>query len=424
MPTENHVRIPRYGKHATGQAVVRLNGKDYYLGKYGSAAAREKYDRLIQEWLSHGRNLSGSNERSTVERLILAYWRHCEQHYRKPDGTPTSELDLIRMALRPVRALYGGTSAADFGPLALKAVRQRMIESKWCRNVVNEMVGRVKRMFRWGVENELIPSSIYHGLQAVTGLRRGRSEARETLPVRPVPEPMIEAIKPHVSKPVHAMIDLQLLTGMRPGEVCLLRPCNIDMSNPVWVYRPDSHKTEHYGHQREIYFGPQAQAIIKQFLHLDTQAYLFSPLAAREERFRAMRADRKTKVQPSQVNRRKARPKRLPGDHYDVSSYRRAIAYACEHVFPLPEHLGLRPGETKEAWRARLTNEERAAVRAWRKEHHWNPNRLRHNAGTKLRRKHGVEMARILLGHATAFTTEIYAEADRAQAQEVMAKIG
>ncbi|MBM4069907.1 MAG: site-specific integrase [Planctomycetes bacterium] len=424
MPTESHVRIPRYGKHATGQAVVRLSGRDHYLGKYGSTAARDKYDRLIQEWLSHGRSLPGLSERFTISRLILAYWRHCEEHYRKADGTPTSELDLVKLALRPVRELYGDTDAGDFGPLALKAVRERMIERKWCRNVINKMVGRVKQMFRWAVENEIVSSSVYHGLQAVTGLRRGRTKARETTPVRPVPEPMIEAVKPHVSKAVSAMIDLQLLTGMRPGEVCPLRACDIDMTNPVWVYRPESHKTEHHGHLREIFFGPQAQAIIKQFLRLDTQAYLFSPWEAREERFQAMRVVRKTKVQPSQANRRKAQPKRLPRDHYDDSSYRRAIAYACERAFPLPENLGPRLGETKKAWLARLTEEERAAVRAWRKQHRWNPHRLRHNAGTKLRRQYGVELARIILGHATAFTTEIYAEADRAQAQDVMAKIG
>ena len=55
---------------------------------------------------------------------------------------------------------------------------------------------------------------------------------------------------------------------------------------------------------------------------------------------------------------------------------------------------------------------------------HWHPHQLRHNAATNLRREFGIELARIILGHATAFTTEIYAEADRQQAMEVVAKIG
>jgi site-specific recombinase XerD len=49
---------------------------------------------------------------------------------------------------------------------------------------------------------------------------------------------------------------------------------------------------------------------------------------------------------------------------------------------------------------------------------------LRHNAATNLRKEFGVELARIILGHATAFTTEIYAEADRMQAMEVIGKVG
>ena len=142
-----------------------------------------------------------------------------------------------------------------------------------------------------------------------------------------------------------------------------------------------------------------------------------------------MREKRKTKVQPSQINRKKKKPKKLPGEHYDVAAYRRAIAYACVRAFPLPKHLApqVRPDgkrETVKAWQARLTTEEKAAIRAWKREHSWHPHQLRHNAATGLRKQFGVERARIILGHTTAFTTEIYAEADRQQAMEVIGKIG
>jgi hypothetical protein len=80
--------------------------------------------------------------------------------------------------------------------------------------------------------------------------------------------------------------------------------------------------------------------------------------------------------------------------------------------------------ETRREWFARLTPDEKAEIKAWRREHSWHPNQLRHNAATRLRKEFGVELARIILGHATAFTTEIYAEADRAQAMEVIAKVG
>ena len=55
---------------------------------------------------------------------------------------------------------------------------------------------------------------------------------------------------------------------------------------------------------------------------------------------------------------------------------------------------------------------------------HWHPHQLRHNAATALRREHGIEVARIILGHRSAAITEVYAEVDHARAIDVMAKIG
>jgi integrase len=406
MPNPKASRIPTYCKHrGTGQAVVYLNGRSVYLGKYGSPASKQEYERIIQEWLAHGRRLPGGDD-LTVNELILAWWEHCRRHYRHDDGTPTSELSCIKMALRPLKVLYGGTLARDFGPLALKAVRQKMIEADLCRGVINHHIDRVKRLFKWATENEMIPPSVFHGLQAVAGLRRGRSEARETGPVQPVPEAFVNAALPHLAPPPRAMVQLQLLTAMRPGEVCRMRGCDLDVTGAVWVYRPESHKTQHLGHRREIYLGPRAQEVVRPLLKTDLQAYLFSPWEAREWRFQEMRRRRKTKVQPSQASRRRKNPKRLPRDRYDTVTYRQAITYAC-------------------AAADRQAHEENPEVPADEVlVPAWGPHRLRHNAATNLRKEFGVELARIILGHATAFTTEIYAEADRQQAMEVIAKIG
>jgi hypothetical protein len=80
-----------------------------------------------------------------------------------------------------------------------------MIESDWSRNYVNDCIGRLKRLFRWAVENELVPPSAYHGLQAVPGLRRGRTEARETAPVKPVPAAFYAAVLSKVGREVRAL---------------------------------------------------------------------------------------------------------------------------------------------------------------------------------------------------------------------------
>src|SRR5436190_668846 len=96
-----------------------------------------------------------------------------------------------------------------------------------------------------------------------------RSEARESKPVKPVPESFVDAIRLKVSPQIWAMIELQRYTGMRPGEVTAMRTSDIDTSGKVWVYSPTAHKTAYRGHSRQIYLGPRAQAVLKAWLRTD-----------------------------------------------------------------------------------------------------------------------------------------------------------
>ena len=53
MPKKN---LPGYLKHKTsGQAFCLIRGKFIYLGKYGSKASREEYERIIAEYLINGK---------------------------------------------------------------------------------------------------------------------------------------------------------------------------------------------------------------------------------------------------------------------------------------------------------------------------------------------------------------------------------
>src|ERR1041385_3361208 len=95
-----------------------------------------------------------------------------------------------------------------------------------------------------------------------------------------------------------------------------MRTCDIDASTSPWCYTPERHKTEHHGHSRAVWFGPQAQELVRPWLRMKVDEYLFSPRRAREKRFEKLRAGRRTKVQPSQVSRRRRRPEKLPGERY------------------------------------------------------------------------------------------------------------
>ncbi|MGA2619873.1 MAG: hypothetical protein ABSF26_19845, partial [Thermoguttaceae bacterium] len=279
----------------------------------------------------------------SIDELILAYWQFAKAHYLK-SGAPTGEIDAIRTALRPIRHLYGSTPAADFGPKKLKVVRHKMVEAGLSRGVVNDRVGRIKRMFKWAVAEELVPPSVYHGLQAVAGLAFGRSTARETEPVRPVSDLYVALILPFVSPVVAAMLKVQRLSGMRTGELVLMRPCDIDTSGEIWIYEPSDHKGRWRGHRKQIPLGPEAQQVLQPFLDRAPQAFLFSPQESEawrlEHRPPYHGRARKTPIYPCELKRRQQakearrkqrKPKRPKRDRYDTNSYRRADKlWVCE----------------------------------------------------------------------------------------------
>ncbi len=301
MSERNISRVPKYRHYKPKNlAVVRIDGKDHYLGSYGSPESQETYRRLVAEWLSKGRTdraepdqKPGPESRLIVNELILAYVKFVDGYYVK-DGRPTVEPTNVRLVMKLLRRLYGTTPVSSFGPLALKTIRNEMIRSGNCRTEINRRIGRIVRMFKWGVSEELVHPFVYESLRTVSGLRKGRSAARESQPVRPVLEDMVMAVKPFVNRQVWTMIELQRLTGMRPGEVVIMRTRDLDMSADVWVYIPQRHKTEHHEKQREVFLGPRACEILRAWLKSDPQAYLFSPADAMEERREERRQLRKT----------------------------------------------------------------------------------------------------------------------------------
>jgi hypothetical protein len=177
--------VPSFRCHkASNQSFVELNGKRIYLGRYDLPETREKYHRTIAEWLAASRKPAAAPGGIAIVELVDRYWEYAITYYRRPDGSRSPEAGCIHEACKPLKELYASAAATSFGPLALKAVRQKMIDRGWCRMSINRMIGRVKRLFKWAVAQELVPGSVYHALQCVPGLSRGRSEAKESDPVR------------------------------------------------------------------------------------------------------------------------------------------------------------------------------------------------------------------------------------------------
>jgi integrase len=286
-----------------------------------------------------------------------------------------------------------------------------MIRSGHSRRYINKNIGRIKRMFKWACGEQLIPPQcIAQTLWAVDGLRKGRTEAREKDPVAPVAEVIVEATLPHLPPIVADLVRFERLTGCRPSEVCVLRPCDLDRGGDVWEYRPHDHKTEHYDRKRVIFIGPQAQGILLRYLARDATTHCFRPRDSMAKHLAARHEARRTPMSCGNApgSNRRRRPKRSAGDRYSTDSYRRAIHRACDKAFPAPEEIAADP----------------ARLAAWQSEHRWAPNQLRHSAATEIRRRFGLEAAQVTLGHSKADVTQVYAERDYALAARVAREVG
>ena len=362
------------------QAVVYIDGEKIPLGRYGSRVAQREYDRVVGEWLQRGRT-TATGDATSLAQILVAYLKYAKKTYRK-NGKETEEVGKVKALFKVVRSLFTNCLAEDFGPLALKTCMTKMVELDWGRTYINDQRRRMVQVMKWAAAHEMVSGQCVVDLQQVSGLRKG--EAPEGEPVKPVDDAAVYATAQLLNPILKAMVKLQRATGCRPGEVCIVRPCDIDKGSEVWVYRPHTHKTEHVGKERSIPVGPKAQAILKPFLNRDDEIYCFSPREAEEHRLRELHVKRTTPIscgnRPGKRSGRRG-PSRLR-DHYDSRSYARAIKRACEA----------------------------AEIETW------TPNQLRHTRATEVRAAHGLEAAQMVLGHSNAKVTEIYAERNLAAA--------
>ena len=346
---------------AAGKRCKRSFGK-------GRALARQKYDAWLTEWASTTQARRQQLDRPvTVAEAWQRYEAHALVYYRRADGTQTGEARRIGYAMRPVIALFGNEPAAAMTAAKLAKARQLLVDQGNALGTVNQRIGSVRRVWRWLALEELVPAPVWQSLLALQRLKPGRTVARTRREILPAPEAAVEAACTRLAPSLRAMVQLQLLTGMRPGEVCALTPGTVQRSGAegeLWVYMPAQHKTQHHGHARRVRMGPRARAQLEPYLGGPADAPAFSPELARAER--ALRPDAALATFDG------------VGSHWSVDSYRQAIARACQAA-------GVQP---------------------------WRPNQLRHNFATRVRALAGLDSAQVALGHSSAAITEIYALAD------------
>ena len=435
MPRRRQGSVPSLQHHKpSNRARVWIKGHTYWLGRWGSPEAQLAYNRLIAEYLATGRI---ENARSqpvsepaaeavvsplrptaarhaapaddgrapdalTVVELVSLYLEYCQTYYRDPSGRQTSTYGNALQASRALRP-FDDTLASSFGPKRLGMIRDSEAAAGRPRVGCNAILKHVRRVFQWAESQELVPRGTHNSLKTVEPLKKGRTVAPELPPVKPIDDEIVEATLPYLAEVVADMIRFQRLTGSRPGEVCGLRPADIDRSGPTWKWQPPNHKNSWRDADRVIMIGPRAQKLIQRYLLRDAEAYCFSPKEAERKRSALRRLARKSPLTPSQRKRKpKRHGRRRPRDAYDTASYRHAITRAVALLN-----------------KTRLKEDPKATPIP-----DWSPNQLRHAAATEIRKKFGLEAAQVVLGHSTADITQVYAERNQALAAQVFRQIG
>lgn len=324
--------IPNLTHHkSSGQAKIFWNGKNYYLGIYGSQESLDNYQKMISNIISTGHPAPEVVVKPSIRDVIPKYLEYLEESYPKECKEPVA----IARALKTVLGFYGPLQADLFSPARLIELRAKWIAKPMSMTTVNRYHQYLLNMFQWLGMMDVISASVWHSLRTVKKLQPKRSAAKDPKKVHPVNWEHVEAIKDYVSDECWAIIMFQWHTGARSGEALKLTMNQIKDN----VYKPEKHKNLWRGHKREIHIGPQARELLIRW------------------------------------SKGKS-PDALVFEGYTSSSYWKAVSRACN----------------------------RAGVP------HWHPHMIRHRVATSVRAKHGLDGAQVVMGHASARTTEIYAE--------------
>jgi integrase len=372
MPMRKKGEVPPYTRHQSGQACVSVRGKRTYLGVYGTPESRRRYREWLDRWEREQAGLPPPAGPGTMGGLARAFLEHAKGHYRRADGTQTSEYRDHAAHLADLLSLQGHLSPADYRAVHLEQLRSLWVGRGWARSSANKGAGMIRHVFKWGLVRGLVPPEAVASLSALPGLEEGRTAAYEPDPVPAAPEEHVLAVLPHISPAQAAMARLQWHAGLRPGEACRLLQSEVRRDGTArwgrhvvrlpdggaWVLQPGQHKNRHRGKFLAYVLGPQARAVLQPWLKDGCHDAPVFP-------------------SPS-------------GGCYREPSYYRAVERACERA-------GVPP---------------------------WTPNQLRHAYISRVEHDYDILDAAKAAGHSTPQTTLGYVAADLRRAAEIAAKMG
>lgn len=299
---------------------------------------------------------------TTVAELCEKYRIAMKKRHVDRPGPVSSRYGVVLAALKTLEEGYGNLYIDDFTVECLMKLQRKWIEDGRARATVNDYVSIVRQMFHWALAETDLPFENYVRLGLVKQLKKGQTDAKDRQRSKVVAQEHIDAIRDDVPEMAGALIELQMLTAARPGELLSLKPTDIDTRGDVWIATLREHKTAYCGEERKLRFGPKAQAILRKWM---------------------------AKVAVDTVIFR-----------YDMAGYRWAIRRAIER------------------YNKKADEEDRPRMP------HWSPNQLRHTAATRIRKNESLDAVQVILGHKQVDMTQHYAKADEEKANAVILAMG
>jgi integrase len=337
----------------------------------------------------------------TLPEALLFYREHAGRHYT--DSRTINRIDraiAVAVSSQPLLIIN------QFRPRHLRAIRADLLNQSpsLSRSYANALIRSLKTAINWLVQEGIAEPAVLHAARSVRALGPGEG-GRETGLVPSVADAVIDGTIPACSPVIAAMIVVNRATGMRPGELCGMRRCDISTTpaelimpangrspcsampiegKMIWLYCPATHKNLHRGKIRIIAIGPDGQTALAPLLvSCEPSQHVFRPDLS-DARAAALMA----------------------GDRYTTRSYHNAICRAVARV-NRERKLAMRYGAPIELLPA------------------WSPNQIRHAALEHTANEIDAESAAIQAGHsASRRALDAYVQSVIRRAAETAAKVG
>lgn len=372
------VKLPGTSKRKTYPLVPAGRDSSTTDKRLAIALANEMYEREKARAELDGCDVEYDGTLPSLREVFIK--DHAKEITAKTEEVQKKELRFYRTAINDLitflESIQFSVVTFELKPNRIELWRKHLnTDRKVCRNTINKKVNVIKQMVHYAAVRELEPAQLMYNIDTIKPIKKGQGNFIDRPAIGPADWETVEKLMPYLDDMVRDMLLIMKHTGARPGEVRLIRPCDIDKSDPqAWVFCPERHKTQHHGKKRKIILNTDVQLILAKYLLRDPAMYCFPP---------------------SKKNNKNQ------GLHYTTGSFAKVIA---------------------------------RAVTSYNNDHPDSPiqfhaNQLRHMKATQVCLEHGLEVTRCLLGHATTQMTKRYARTsveveELNRAKEAVKKIG